>query len=198
MPNDLHGDLPKTLWQNQPAETSKMSLILIRQKARELRARARRQMIGSLAVPMVVAYMYDFCITHFPNWLQMLNPPFALALAWSIAGIYFLNRGKRSEEMLPEAGLSTGLQFCRKEIEQRRDYFRRVVAWLFAPVVLAIATCATALSVAAGPAKFLEVVPFIMLGVAWIVAYLWMRARQMRQLQRELDELSEIEGANNT
>jgi hypothetical protein len=65
MRNDLHSDDAKSIWQNQTTETSAMSLVLIRQKARQLHARTRRQLFASFWVPLVVVVFYVFCIGAF-------------------------------------------------------------------------------------------------------------------------------------
>jgi len=196
MRSDLHDDDPKTVWQKQPTEISRMSLILIRQKARKLHAMTRRQRLGSLTAPVVLAFFYVFSIKQFPHLREMLHALFAFALAWSIAGLYFLNRRAWSGEMPADAGFSTGLEFCRREIERLLDHFRRVLLWSFAPLLLAIVTLVMALAIAAGSGLFPKAIPFMTLAVVWLAAYLCIRARQQRELQRELDELRETESDN--
>jgi len=94
-------------------------------------------------------------------------------------------------------GFSTGLEFCRREIERQRDYLRRVVLWGFGPVILAIGTFVLALALAAGRGIFPKAMPFMTLVVVWIVAYFAIRMRQQRGLQREIEELNKIETENN-
>ena len=91
-----------------------MNLILIRQKARELHAKTRRTLLGTLVASLVVAFFYAFFIRQFPQLRQLLHSLFALALAWSLAGLYFLNRGERPGAMPGDAGFSTGIEFCRR------------------------------------------------------------------------------------
>jgi hypothetical protein len=183
---------PRTIWQNQPAEPSVMTLEIIRQKMRELRAKTRRQLLGTLTGPLAVTFFYVFCIKQFPGQQQRLQPLFVLALVWSLAGLYFLIRGKWSGGMPEDAGFSAGLEFCRREIERRRDYFRRVLVWGAGPVLLAIATFVLALALGAGRGILPKATPFMTLVVLWIAAYVVIRARQLRELQRELDELNTI------
>ena len=95
-----------------------MSLILVRQKARQLRSRKRRQVFGSVVAPIVVAFFYGFCIKQFPHIHPLLHALFMFALAWSVVGIYLLNRAMSSGEMPGDAGFSTGLEFCRREMER--------------------------------------------------------------------------------
>jgi hypothetical protein len=198
MRNDTRGYDPRTIWQNQPAEPSVMTLEKIRQKARELHTKTRRQLLGTLASPLAAAFFYAFGIIQFPVLMQMLHPLFAFALAWSLVGLYFLNWRMWSAMMPGDAGFNTGLEFCRREIERRRYLLRRVLLWSFGPVLLAIGTFILALAMIAsrGRGIFPNALPFLTLVIVWIVGYFVVRLWEHRQLQRELDELNEIEREN--
>src|SRR5689334_20246835 len=89
----------KRIWQNQPTGESAMTLQLIRSKARELQAKTRRQLLGNFAGPLAASLAYGLGIRMFPALKALLHPLFALALAWSLFGLYFLNRGMWSTEM---------------------------------------------------------------------------------------------------
>jgi hypothetical protein len=193
MQNNLPDEHVKTLWQNQLTEKPPMNMILLRQKARDLHKKMRRHLLGSLGAPAVIVFLYVFCMNQFHHLPDGEHALFALALAWSIVGLVFLNRGKWSAEMPEDAGFSTGLGFCRREIERRRDYFRRVLLWQLGPVILAIGTPVVALAMASGMGFVANAVPFLTLLVVWAVVYLLFVARKRRELQRELNELSEIE-----
>lgn len=172
-----------------------MSLLLIRQKARDLHAKTRRHLLATLAVPLAVVIFYATSVQQFPNLGYLLHPLFTFAVAWSVAGVYFLNRGSQSGAMPGDAGFSTGLEFCRREIEQRRNYFGRDLLWSFGPVILALGTFVLALGLVAGAATS-RAIPFMSLIVVWIAAYFFLRARRQDELQRELDELNDIEREN--
>ncbi len=172
-----------------------MNLILIRQKARELHAKTRRTLLGTLVAPLVVAFFYAFFIRQFPQLQQLLHLLFAFALAWSWAGLYFLNRGERPEAMPADAGFSTGSEFCRRELERQRDISRRLLLWSFGPVVLVFGTIILAIAMVAGT-SFPKAIPFMTLVVVWIASYFFIRARQQRELKREIDELSDVEREN--
>ena len=94
-----------------------------------------------------------------------------------------------------DAGLSTGLEFCRREIERRRHLLRRVLLWSFGPVLLAIGTFILALAMVGGRDRgiFPNAMPFMTLVVIWIARYFVIRMREQRELQREIDKLSDIE-----
>lgn len=129
---------------------------------------------------------------------QVLQPLFAAALAWSLAGVYFLNRGMWFAAMPGDAGLTTGLEFCRREIERQRDLARRVLLWTFGPIMLAIGTFILAPAMVSTKSKglFPNGLPSLIAIVVWIFGYFSVRLREQRELQREIDELKDLEEEN--
>jgi hypothetical protein len=185
---------PRKIWQDQPAEPSTMPLEKIRQKAEELRAKTRRQLLGNVATPLIVVALCAFAFAG--KRIPALEPLLLIALAWSLAGLYFVNRGMWSAAMPGDAALSTGLESYRKEIERRRYLIRRTLLWSFGPVILTIGTFIAALAKVAGDQIFPNALPFLTLVVIWIGAYFVLRVREQRGLQREFDELNRIERDN--
>lgn len=173
-----------------------MTLKLIRSKARELQGKTRRSLFGVAVSPLAVAVFYALAMGQFARLGHLLHPLFASVLAWSLVGIYFLSRGMWSAAMPANAGLSTGLEFCREEIGRRRNLLRRALLWSFGPVALAMATFVLALGMTAGRGVFPNGLPFLVLVVAWVFGYLVIRARELRELQREIDELNDLERDN--
>jgi hypothetical protein len=97
-----------------------------------------------------------------------------------------------------DAASSTGLESYRHEIERRRAYYGRTLLWCFGPVLLALATLIFS-TVKAGildRRTLPNAMPFLSLVVVWIVGYFVMRMRERRKLQREIDELNDIERAH--
>jgi hypothetical protein len=195
MRNDLPRSGPKEIWLTQPTEIRIMTWKLIQQKLRALRARTRRKLLGTLAGPAAVAAVYALGVKQFGPHGQSLEPLFAFALAWSLAGLFFLNRGMWSAMTPADAGLSTGLESCRHEIERQRDLVRRALLWSLAPVLLAIAALIVALASVGSRERgiFPNGLPFLSLVVLWIITYFFIRLREQRNLQRELDDLNDIE-----
>jgi len=75
--------------------------------------------------------------------------------------------------------------------------------WHFGPVVLAIAILIVLLATLGTGSRgmllkeaLLNMIPFLTLIVIWISAVFVIRMRQQRELQREIDELNEMEKAN--
>jgi hypothetical protein len=198
MQNDLPENGVRAIWLNQPTETPTMTSKLIEQRSRDLRAKTRRKLIGTVAGPLAAGFFYAYSMKEFAGLRQGLQLPFAFALAWSFTGLYFLNRGMWSAAMPRDAGLRTGLESCRREIERQRDLVRRVLVWSFGPVMLAIATFVVALAMVSTRELgiFPNGLPFLILVVAWIVSWFVIRLREQRGLQREIDELKDIEMEN--
>jgi hypothetical protein len=169
-----------------------MTLDKIRQKVRELHSKTRRQLLGNLALPLILIAFYGL-MRQFP----MLRPLYAFAIAWSLAGLYFLNRGMWSPAMPEDAALSTGLELYRREVERWRHLSGRSLLWSFGPFVLAIAAAIVPLiSLGIKKGMLLNMIPLLALLVIWIVSVVVIRMRQQRELQREVEELNDIERAH--
>jgi hypothetical protein len=193
MPNDLPNGDPKHVWQNQPTERPSMTLKLIQSRARQLHAKTRTKWIGTLAGPLLVLLLCAFWIRT--PLRQVLGPLGAFAFVWSLIGLYSLNRGIPGE-MPGDAGLSTGLAFCRRELDWQRDLGRRTLLWLFGPVMMAIGTFIFGLLIVNRGRSLSPILPFLIIVLLWIVAFLMIRFWVLRQLQYEVEELNDLESDN--
>lgn len=198
MPNEAPGDVPKTVWLNQPTEAMSVTLKLIRRRSFDLRARTRRKLPGTLAGPVVAAFFYVFSTKEFAPLRETLQLLFAFALLWSLAGLYFLNKGMWSADMPGDVAATAGLGFCRREMERQRDLLRRALLWSLGPTVLSLGTFIAALAMAGTGDRgiFPNGLPFLILVFLWLAGYFLLRLRQQRELQREIDELNDIETEN--
>jgi hypothetical protein len=151
-----------------------------------------------VAGPLVAGIFYAYSMKEFPALRQVLQPLFAFAVAWALAGSYFLNRGMWSAVMPGEVGLNTGLEVCRLEIERQRDLVRRTLVWSFGPTMLATATFVLALAMVSTRERGIipNGLPFLIVLVVWIVSFFVIRLREQREIQREIDELKDIEMEN--
>jgi hypothetical protein len=198
MQDDTSESNLRTIWLNQRTERPKMISKLIEQRSRDLRARTFRKLIGTAAVPLAACVFYLYCMKEFPAFRHELQLPFAIAVAWSLLGLYFLNRGMWSTVTPEDGGLNTGLEVCRLEIERQRDLVRGSLVWSFGPVMLTVATFIFALAMVSTREQgiFPNGLPFLILMVVWIVSWFVIRLREQRGLQREIEELNEIEMEN--
>jgi FtsH-binding integral membrane protein len=198
MQNDSPESGLRNIWLNQPRETPAMISKLIEQRTRELRARTRRKLIGTVAAPLATAIFYAYSMKEFSALRHVLHPLFLFALAWGIAGLYFLNRGILSAVMPGDFGLNSGLEVCRLEIKRQSDLVRRLLVWSFCPLMLAVGTFVLALAMVSTRERgiFPNGLPFLILMAVWIVSWFVIRVREQRLLQREINELNEIQMEN--
>jgi hypothetical protein len=177
-----------------------MTLEKIRQKTQELHAKTRRALLGRMITPMLVigAGIFGYGIAQVNGPAPRVVLAFAIfATVWSLAGQYFLNRGMWSATFAGDAASSTGLESYRREVERRRYLSARFLLWSLGPVVLAIATfIVPILSLGIRRGMVLNMTPFLTLLVVWIASVFVIRMRDQRELQREIDELNDIERAN--
>jgi hypothetical protein len=199
MRNDWPEDDPKKIWQTQPTEPSAMTLEKIRQKTQELHAKTRRDLFRGMTLPLMVAGISAWGIKWGAAWDTgpVVRAVSVLAIAWSLAGQYFGNRGMWSATPPGDAASGTGLESYRWEVERRRYVSGRFLLWYFGPVALALATLVVPLvGIGIRRGMLLNMTPFLTVLVVWVVGVFVVRMRQRRQLQREIDELNEIEGVN--
>jgi hypothetical protein len=192
MENDSSTNDPRKIWQNQPKEISTVTLKMIRMKVQDLHSKTRRQMLGSLAGPLAVgAAAYGIKLVH--GVFPVLEAAFVVAIVWSLTGLYFLNRGMWSAAMPGDAALSTGLEFYRREIERQRALYGRLLLWSLGPIVLALAAFILFSVIVVGGKIYPNGMPFLILVAVWFGAVFVIRTRARRELQREIDDLKDIE-----
>jgi MFS family permease len=198
MQNDSPESGVRTIWLNQPTEKPTVISKLIEQRSRKLRAKTRSGLLGTVAGPLVAGIFYAYSMRAFPALRQVLQPPFAFAIAWGLAGLYFLNRGMWSAVQPGDLGLNTGLEVCRLEVERQRDLQRRSLVWSFGPAMLATATFVLALALVPAVARRVipNGLPLPIVLVLPIVSFFVIRSREQRELQREVDELKNLEMEN--
>jgi hypothetical protein len=196
MADDPTGNDARTIWQNQPTEPSTVTLEKIRRKARELHAKTRRELLRNIAATLLAVAICGFGMAWSRHTVE--RAAFAATIAWALAGQYVLNRGMWSATLPGDAALSTGLEFYRREIERRRSFFRRALRWSFGPAVLALGAFILLLvwTGIGKPGLFRNMIPFLALAVIWIAAFFVIRIERQRSLQREIDELNDIEKEN--
>ena len=169
-----------------------MTLEKIQTKVRELNARTRQDLIKAIASPVLVAVIScgAFAAMHDPVQRWIL----AFAFAWSLAGQRALHRGMRLATLPGDAAMTTALDYYRREVERRRALFSRGLLWTFGPIVLALG--AFCLPFARNPEMLPNALPFMILVAIWIVAFFILRMRIQKDLQREIDDLKNIERSN--
>lgn len=196
MANNPSGNDPRTIWQSQEREISTVTLEKIRRRAQELHRKTVRERLGSVAGPVCIIAFAALGIAVGYNPVQLAV--FAIAVAWSLAGLYVLNRGIWQGRLAQDAALATGLEFCRREIERGIYVQRRFLLWVFAPIILAIGALVVP-QMGSGfrtGGTLAKMSPFLTLLALWMVGVFVIRRVRWKELRREIDELNDIEREN--
>lgn len=186
---------PKTVWQSQKNEETKMTLALLRQRVLDLNARRRGEVLLTVFATVIVLALSAWGITR--THYIALQIVFVLASAWALAGLYFVKRGLRHAELLDDSTLQTGLEFYRLQIQQNLAISNRILPWTLGPLNLAVIGIALVLvGMAHGENQPLSTIaPFCILFALWLIAFPTVRFSKRRQLRRELDLLNSLENA---
>ncbi|HEY7390614.1 MAG TPA: hypothetical protein VH640_19000 [Bryobacteraceae bacterium] len=194
MGNEPPSDDPLKIWQNQPREIPKMTLEEIhREKARALHKKTRWEVVVPPAV-LIAACLVASAIS------RGTIPRIAcgVAILWIL--IVHLPAIRRTWARPPagDAGLLSGVDFYRSELEHRLAYFRK--PWrTWGKVVIPVFIAAAALvypaivGVIHRPALAINMVPFFALMALWFVLLFRITRQQIRQIQLELEELDALE-----
>lgn len=192
MQNEPPMNDPKTIWQNQPTEPSKMSLEEIRRRVKELQAKARKEFfLGCITMIIFFAFV---ALWHRRFHIQVYDPVYlvgyALSILWAIYVLYQMAKRSRIRGLPSEAGFTTSIEFLRRELERRCDTLRRLRETLFGPILLAIGAFVLPIVIKAIQGPGLQnTIPFFTLLATWIVAFLVIRNKELQKLRREIAEL---------
>lgn len=196
MPNDsLHND-PKTLWKSQLTEPSKMTQRVIHRKTQRLHTKTHRELLNSIGVSLVVVGLSILGIIRIHG--AFMCALFVLTICWTLVAQYFVYRGSVPSSEPSDVSLDTSLQSYRQEVERQLGLSSRFLLWSFGPVMLGFGLIGALLFAIVGPHGFFRnAIPYLtLLGISFLgVAFV--RIQQQHDLQREIDELKEIERSNN-
>jgi hypothetical protein len=188
-PNDI-----RKLWHDQGEEPVKVSLDEIRRKAqRHGRTIRRRNGIEYVAAAFVVA-IFGYYIWHFHEWFMRIGS--GLVIAGAVYVVFQLHRRGSAASAPADLGLTTGLDFYRKELERQHALLSSVWRWYLGPFVpgLAVITLGAAISNPAhSPYEWMFAGSYagVVALAFWLVARLNQRGAD--GLQRQIDELDTME-----
>jgi hypothetical protein len=195
MADDPRPDDPLHIWQNQPSEIPKMPLQQLeeihRQKAIAVRNRTRWELLARVFVVIVFSGL-PLLVVHGP--IQLFTS--SLAAVWTFIVNLPAVRRTWSSPLAGDAAMLSGLEFYRKQLENRLAQVRR--PWLtgVGPIFLAVAGGLLApamVSVLQNPKLAVNVLPFLVLMAVWAVLVFRIVRYQVNQLRLELEELDALE-----
>jgi hypothetical protein len=182
----------KELWQNQKTEGLRMTVEQIRVSAgtfhHKIQARNVREYV--VAIALIVFFSFEF-------WRAgdlLVRVGFGLIIAGMVYLIWHM-LSKGSWLPLPkDAGLSSCIEFQRRQLEQQRDLLSSVWRWYLGPLIPGMAVLLFAFG-HANPGHLKHpafvIVPEAMFFVVICVAIAMLNGRAARKLQRQIDELDE-------
>jgi hypothetical protein len=118
---------------------------------------------------------------------------FGAVIAWVAASLVSFRKRLGQNGARADDVAASGIEYYRRELEQRRDYLRNAWIW-HGPMVLACLILAAVLARRALPGvhRLRSVVPLLVLLAVWAGFGFVRRVRLARQVQREIDELNSV------
>ena len=190
MPDQPEQNDAGAVWRAQPEEKHPVTMQqLMNRRTRELCSKTRAEIIMSIGAALFFIAVIIWRLGLAQDRSSQLG--LLAVVAWILISLYrFRDRIWRAEPLPRDALAATGVEFYRKELERRRDHLRN--AWIWSgPLIL---SCLILLAIVLGQAfgsaeRLLRVVPFLVLLAGWTAFGVWLRRRQARELQREIDEI---------
>jgi hypothetical protein len=191
MGSEPPSDDPRNVWQNQPMEIPRMTMEEIhREKARQLRAKTRRDaIVVPLALIGFAVAMFVMARGTIPRlgcvlaiiWIFLVRLP-AVRRAWS-------------RTSPGDAATLSGIEFYRTELRYQLARLRQPWLTTVGPVLLATAAIVMApiMAVIHKPALAVNMAPFLVLMGVWVFAVFAIIRQQVRQIRLELAELDALE-----
>lgn len=191
MPTNPTPHSPEALWQSQKEETPTMTLAEIRQKAQQFQTKIRRRNAREYAGAGLATIMYGVMIWILPGALTKIGAALTLAAIYFVT--YQLHRDGASRNLPADAAAGDCLAFHRRELERQRDLVRSVGPRHLGPMVPGLALFFAGLWMENVYDNEDAVIMTISAALAAAVlgGVYWLNVRAARQLQRDLDLLTE-------
>ena len=182
----------KDLWQGQSPEGARIVADVLRQRAADAARKRKAERIGQtlrIAALTAIAVAGIFAVDRQPQRVL-----FGICAVWNLAGLIGAWHGPRysgAEE------LTACVSFCRAELQRRRHALQAIWLLQAGPVLLFIGALAYPgiQHLIADNAHITRVAPFLVLLTVWLVLVPLLRSAQIRTVEREIEELKNLEKA---
>ncbi len=193
MPDESEPKDPGAVWRGQPEEAPAANLErLMQRRAQELHSSTRAEIILSIGAALLFVAVIAWRLAPARDRLPRLG--LAVIVAWAVISLYrFRDRIWPARPPRADALAATGLDYYRDQLCRRSDHLRN--AWLWhGPLVLACAVLAAILigNTWPGLERLSGALPLFVLLAGWTGFGFARRRRQVRQLQREIDEADRL------
>ena len=180
---------PRNLWQNLTTKGEKMSAADVCAKADKLDAENRRDTIIGLIFASVLTLigLIGLATLVEAGTPERIIVGIAVSLVWF--GAY--RTSVRRKGLPTESTFATCLEFYRKEVERRRNYYRAQPWGFLVIVIIAVFQFVIVMRRYSPPTQDMLLYPVILIGLVFAVLPFWIR--QKRRFQREMDALDVLE-----
>jgi hypothetical protein len=177
------------IWKAQPEERLTVNLEqIVKRRTEDLDSSTRWEILMSISAALLLTGVTAWRLG--PVRDRLLQVGYTAAMVWVVICLYRFRHRIWRQPAGRDAKAATGLEYYRKELEQRRDHLRRAWLWhgplfLAGMMLIAILTGNTF----SGYQPLRNVLPLVVLLAVWTGFGLWRRRRQAKELQREIDEI---------
>ncbi|MBM3768484.1 MAG: hypothetical protein FJW32_24145 [Acidobacteria bacterium] len=178
----------KDLWQGQPPEGARIVADVLRNRAAEAARKRTIERIGHTVRIVILTMIAIGGIFAVDRPLQRIL--FGITALWNLSGLIGVWHGLR---LAGEAELESCVAFCRAELQRRRRSLGS--AWLLqaGPVLLFIAALAYPAIERQG--LVVRMLPLFSIVALWLVILAVQRHALLRAVDREIEELKNLEKA---
>jgi hypothetical protein len=194
MPNEPLPDDIRKLWHDQGEEPVKMSLDEIRRKAQQHRRKILRRNGREYVAAAFVVAIFGYYIWHFHEWFMRIGS--GLVIAGAVYVVFQLHRRGSAASAPADLGLTTGLDFYRKQLERQHALLSSVWRWYLGPFIpgLAVITLGAAISnLARSPYAWMFAGSYAAVVAIFFFLIARLNQRGADRLQRQIDELNAAE-----
>lgn len=189
MANERTPEQIQDLWKNQEVETMQLSLDELRRRTNAFYRRIHRRNIREYAGCALAIGIFGFFFAVVPRAVPRVA--FALIVAGAIYVAVQLYRRGSARSAPAEMGYSTCVGFLRRELERQRDLLESIWSWYLGPFIPGMALL-LGWGLAAGPNRWFPAV-YGCFAIAGFWGIAKMNQTAARHLQRQIEELSELE-----
>ncbi len=180
---------PGAIWRGQPEEVRAVNLEqIVKRRTEELYSSTRSDILMSIGAALLFVGVVGWRLA--PAHDRLLVIGFAAVIVWVVISAFWFRRRIWGQPARPDAVAAPGLEYYRKELERRRDHLRNEWVW-HGPLFLA---CLILIAIVAGKTysgyqRVQNVLPLVVLLAVWTGFGLVRRHRQVKELQREINEI---------
>jgi hypothetical protein len=180
----------RAAWLDQPEEDIPVNIERIRSRRTwELFSITRSEIAGSVGAALFFA---GFMAWRFaPERGRLLKLGCVGVIVWVAVTLFRFRRSIRPRASQPDALARTGLEHYREQLLLRQHHLRSAWIW-HGPLLLAGILSAAIFAGGTPPGRFWDVLPLVVVLAGWVAIGIKRRRRQVADLEREIDEISEL------